>query len=60
MSDHLIADVIETIVKAIPDRANPGRQKDAMRQRDKWLFENNLGTLPMTAEVRKVLEEAKP
>ncbi|MBS0367595.1 MAG: hypothetical protein JSS57_00175 [Proteobacteria bacterium] len=60
MPESLSSDAAVKVAQAIRDRANPATQQDAMRQRDKWLFENDQGLLHLTAEVRKVLEEAQP
>lgn len=58
---HILSlSVAVELVRTIEDPLNPGRARDALATRDKWLLEHRLGTLEISDEVIRVLANAKP
>jgi len=48
----------EKLVRSIRDCSNPAAACEALALRNKWLLENDLGTLHMTTAVRRLLDMA--
>jgi hypothetical protein len=49
----------DSLVRSIENQANPFEGEQALALRDKWLLENDLGTLWISQEVRAILEAAR-
>ena len=57
--DHVEMSEAEKLVRIIRDPNNPYAASEAIGLRDKWLFENDVGTLQMAADVCLLLESAE-
>lgn len=57
--DSIIKVDAESVVRRIEDRTSPFAAEEALALRDKWLFENDLGALQISQEVRAILEAAR-
>jgi hypothetical protein len=47
------------LIQKINDKKNPYVSMEALRLRDKWIIENDLGVLNMSSEVRQLLDLAE-
>ena len=56
--EHVDLSTAEKIVRSIRDYSNPLAASEALKLREKWLLENDLGLLHMTTDVRSLLETA--